>query len=208
MRKRISDVTIGVIYSILAIGVGIAVLWASHLEVENASENSTIVASSVVQSEKEEFPNELIRGKERTTYDKAGFGDSYRIYSFKNYEQVLYEINCNNWFLLGDKSEGNKGTAYFDICLYSETWRDPQLVAITPNYLIFSVKAYGNKDESREKIAVEIAETMGNFDDRIFHKSIPFELLPLNELLHLDEVVSIETVVNTNYSDVSLPIIY
>lgn len=120
------------------------------------------------------------------TYDKAGFGDSYNTYLLENSEKVLYEFN--GFYILGEKSEKDKGVSYWIVTLNSDTWREPKLLKVSSNYLVFSVKV-ANDSEERKEIAVEVKETRGNFDDRTFHRSIAYEKLNIWEKWKMHDVI-------------------
>ena len=133
----------------------------------------------------------LISNRPYGTYNKEGFGSAYKMYEFDGTDLVMYGF-FEHWFLFGDKSETNTGNSYYNVYLEESIWREPRLVAITPNYLIFSVKKYTNApEEEREEIAVEIEETRGNFDDRLFHKSIKYNDVDLYNQCMRCNVVSI-----------------
>lgn len=191
MKKR--ELIIGI--SIIVIVFGL-IATAVLLKLYSSESYKQAKASTEVSLE-----NPLISGKSAGEYYKGGFGSSYKIYSLKNSEQVMYEIS-NGWFLLGDKNESDTGRAYYHVLINTEGWKEPKLVGVTPNYLIFSVKKYTNApEEEREKVAVEIEETAGNVGDRLFHKCIAYNELDFMEQCMQYEVISVEEVENEYASD-------
>lgn len=181
----------------LIIGIAIIVIFFGAI--------ATVVLSKLYSSESYKqaktnaevsLENPLISGKSAGEYNKGGFAISYKIYSLKNSEQVMYEIS-NGCFLLGDKNESDTGRAYYLVHINTDTWKEPKLVGVTPNYLIFSVKKYTDApEEERKKVAVEIKETAGNVGDRLFHKCIEYNELDFMEQLMMYEVISVEEVEN------------
>lgn len=134
------------------------------------------------------------QSQETGIYHKDGFGDSYKMYSLEDSEKVVYEIN-EAMFLLGERSEESTGTSYFSVFLDTDTWREPELLQVSSDYLVFSVKE-GVNSEERKKIAIEVKETKGNFDDRVFHKCIEYDELKFYEKFNLMDITNVETIKN------------
>lgn len=123
---------------------------------------------------------------QRGEYNTDGLGDEFVTYSIKDSDKVVYSSN-NGIYLLGDRSESNKGTSYFSLWLDEDTFRDPILKKVSSEYLVFSVRS-NSVNYEREMIAVEVEEKWANFDDRIVHLSYPYDELSWWEKFKMHDV--------------------
>lgn len=120
--------------------------------------------------------------KNEEIYDKEDFGETYLQYEFEDYDKVIYQFD--NVYLLGDKIKKSKVKIFSEIIQKTnELDRDPKIIGISKNYIIVSVKKNFATAE-REKIAVEITETVGEFGNKRFHACIEEKDIPITEKIH------------------------
>lgn len=133
-------------------------------------------------------------------YDTSQFGETFKFYWLGNSEKVLFEFNGT--YLLGDHTAEETCPSYFSIYLGIETWRDAQVVSVSPKYIVFSVNDTP-AGTTRCEIAVEVEESeeyIGG-EQRTFHKSIRYEDMNWWDKLFLVEVTGSTTVKDFFYSE-------
>lgn len=154
MKKRN---IVGVIALLMVLGV----LTTAYASSQNSSQTAGITPADLVSTD--------VRGG---TYNKKGFPDNYITYSIEDSSYVIY--NWNDSYLMGEASETNAGTSFWNIQIGYPTFREPELIGVSDRYLFFSVKNDSNTDK-RIDIAVEIAETTGGYLNQYFHRAFLLE---------------------------------
>lgn len=154
--------------------LGALVVMAAHSSSKNSSTEAGLTPADLV-------PTDSSGG----TYNKNGFPEGYITYSIEDSSCVIYKLG--NSYLMGEASETDTGTSYWNIQIGDPTFRDPELIGVSDKYLFFSVKNDSNTDK-RIDIAVEIEETIGGYYNKYFHKAFLLDELTDEEKANIHAV--------------------